>query len=145
MSSPDEVGFAETLVEESPDALIALSPDGKVYFWSHGAKNIFGYEKRLAIGRTLDELIVPNDGRQEWSRRFQQVLERGLVVFETVRRHKNGGSMPVAVSIRVVRDADENPLFIAVNEKETAWLNHLHETLDQDELHCIAHRLRELA
>src|SRR6185436_17565031 len=51
--------FAEALVEESSDALVALTPDGDVVSWSTGARRIFGYTAASVIGRPLIELIVP--------------------------------------------------------------------------------------
>jgi PAS domain-containing protein len=63
-------GFAESLVEESPDALIALSVEGKVLFWNKGAQTIFGYSRDEAIGRTIEDLVVPLDMREEARRKL---------------------------------------------------------------------------
>jgi PAS domain S-box-containing protein len=49
------------LVESSPDALIALSPEHIVLYWSAGAEAIFGFSKVEAVGHGLSELIVPPD------------------------------------------------------------------------------------
>src|ERR1700730_12525211 len=35
--------FAEDLIDESPDALLALSLDGRILAWNRGAEVIFGY------------------------------------------------------------------------------------------------------
>src|SRR6266498_768892 len=46
---------AELLVDESPDALIALSLDGRIQSWNRGARAMFGYDEEEAIGRAIDE------------------------------------------------------------------------------------------
>jgi PAS domain S-box-containing protein len=40
-------------------ALIALAPDGKVFYWNPGAEASFGYTSEEAVGHSLYELIVP--------------------------------------------------------------------------------------
>ena len=47
------ISFTDALVEESPDALIALSPTGKILFWNHGAGTLFGYSPDEALGRSV--------------------------------------------------------------------------------------------
>jgi PAS domain-containing protein len=48
--------FYKLLVEETPDALIATSREGKVLHWNRGAETTFGYASAEAVGRTLNEL-----------------------------------------------------------------------------------------
>jgi protein-histidine pros-kinase len=114
--------FAESLVEQSPDALIALSPDGKVLFWSQGAQRIFGYARDEAVGRSIEDLIVPSDMREEARRKLAEVLVEGSVLFETTRRRKDGSFIVVDVSKRLVKDENGQPLFIAVNKKDVTRL-----------------------
>jgi PAS domain S-box-containing protein len=122
--APDLLGgaFAESLVEESPDALIALSPEGKVLFWNKGAHSIFGYAREEAVGRSIEDLIVPSDMREEARRKIAEVLVAGSLIFETTRRRKDGSFIVVDVSKRLVRDGAGKPLFIAVNKKDVTRL-----------------------
>ena len=114
--------FAEILVEESPDALIALSPDSKVLFWSRGATLLFGYASEEALGRSLEALVIPPDRLEEARALMVDVLDKGTVVVETVRRRKNGSRIDVDVSMRVVRNAAGGVEFIAVNKKDVTQL-----------------------
>jgi PAS domain S-box-containing protein len=115
-------GFAESLLEESPDALIALSVEGKVLFWNKGAQTIFGYSRDEAIGRTIEDLVVPVDMREEARRKLAAVLVEGSLIFETTRRRKDGSFIVVDVSKRLVKDEAGRPLFIAVNKKDVTPL-----------------------
>ena len=121
-----EGNFTEILVEESPDALIALSLDGAVLFWNRGAQTIFGYERQEVLGRSLD-LIVPAELRQEARARLREAIERGSVVFETVRCRKDGSRIDVDVSKRAVKDIEGRIQFIAVNKKDVSLLTRLRE------------------
>ena len=38
--------FADELIEESPDALLALDLDGRMLSWNRGAERIFGLPRR---------------------------------------------------------------------------------------------------
>jgi protein-histidine pros-kinase len=43
-------------LDDFPDALITLSPDGQVLTWNVGAETVFGYSAAEAVGRQLDDL-----------------------------------------------------------------------------------------
>lgn len=55
--------FAELLLNQSRDALFALSEKGQILFWNHAAEASFGYSEREALGRCVDELVVPESER----------------------------------------------------------------------------------
>jgi len=87
-----EVGgaaFAQSLVEESPDGLIALSLDGTILSWNRGAETIFGFAREEAVGRLAEDLIVPSDLREEARRKLAAVLVAGSLVFETTRTSRS--------------------------------------------------------
>ena len=59
--SSENSEIAIELLDNSPDAMMALSPLGVVVYWNKGAEQTFGYSKDEAVGRQLDELIIPLD------------------------------------------------------------------------------------
>src|SRR5439155_19550870 len=77
--------FYKLLVEETPDGLIATSPDGKVLHWNRGAETTFGYSSAEAIGRSLNELIVPPDRLEEESAIQREALAVGVATYESYR------------------------------------------------------------
>lgn len=121
------VSFTDALVQESPDALIALSPDSKILFWNHGAEALFGYTREEALGRSLEDLVVPPDRRGEARRAIEDTMAGKTVVFETVRRKKDGSEVDVDVTKRAVKDAQGRILFIAANKKDISQLKTLRE------------------
>src|SRR4051794_30095060 len=96
----------QTLVEETPDAIIATSPEGAVLYWNAGAEQTFGYSREEATGHPLTDLIIPSDRLAEDAKLTAEALAGGVATFETLRCRKNGSLVHVNVSTRAVRDAD---------------------------------------
>ena len=122
-----EDSFTIELVQESPDALIALTPKGSVLFWNRGAEAIFGYAPAEVVGRTLDELVIPDDGVIEARAMLDEALRRGSVLFEAVRRRRDGSLLDVDVSMRAVTGPDGEPRFVVANKKDVTQLKRLRE------------------
>ena len=119
--------FATDLLEEVPDALIALSVDGVVLHWNRGAETLFGYESQEAVGQQLDELIVAVDDRPSAKRALSMTLEQGRSRFESVRCRKDGSPVDVDISMRVALDADGAPRFVAVHERDVTLIKRFRE------------------
>jgi PAS domain S-box-containing protein len=122
-----DASFAGELIQESPDALIALSPQGGVLYWSRGAESMFGYASAEIVGRRLDELVIPTERRDEAAAMLAMAVREGSAVFETVRRRKDGSFLEVDVSMRAVRGDDGEIRFIAANKKDVTQLKSLRE------------------
>lgn len=110
------------LVENSPDALIAISPDNIVLYWSAGAEVIFGYSKTEAVGRVLSELTVPAECIEEAHNGTRNAIEHGLTVYQSLRRKKDGSVIYVDVTAKAVRDTDGEILFVAVSQKDVTQI-----------------------
>lgn len=92
------------IVTSSADAVIATRLDGVVAEWNPGAEAMFGYGADEAIGRPLRELIAP--GREEETERSMlERVARGEVVRqqETLRRHRDGTIVDVALTVSPIR------------------------------------------
>lgn len=123
-----ESDLTKVLVEGSPDALIALAPDGEILYWNRGAESVFGFNRAEAVGRRLETLIVPLELAEESRRVMSEVLERGAAVVATVRRRKDGTLVEVDVSMRCVRDEAGELKFIAAHKMDVTQLRHMRET-----------------
>jgi PAS domain S-box-containing protein len=92
-------------LSETPDAFVALRPDGRVVRWSVAAEATFEYTSDEAVGRTLCELIVPPDRIDEEIAMQREALESEGVTRETIRRRKDGLLVYVNISTQAARDA----------------------------------------
>jgi PAS domain S-box-containing protein len=117
---PREEGraYAEALVDESADALIAVSLEGSILHWSRGASATFGYEPEEAIGGQLHDLVAEGPDREELRARFSRVRATGHQSFEATRRRKDGRAIRTDVSARLVRNSAARPPFVAWRERD---------------------------
>ncbi len=98
--------YQTLLVDETADALIATSPDGRVEFWNRGATDIFGYSGEEATGRLLADLTVPAERLEEEQTLVREAQEKGSATLETVRHRKDGSLLYLNVTMRALRDGD---------------------------------------
>jgi PAS domain S-box-containing protein len=110
------------LWDQTPDAVLAVSPDGRVLHWNRAAEAIFGYAADEAQGRLLTDLIVPPD-REAEERTIQTEAASGkLAVYESVRRRKDGSLVHVNVSSKAVMGADGSLSFLLSTQKDVTHL-----------------------
>jgi PAS domain S-box-containing protein len=114
--------LGEVLIDSSPDALIAVAPDGTILFWNAGAEAVYGYTKAEAVGNRLYELIVPPDLVQESKKIIRDAIEVGLTIHETIRRRKDGSFISVDITAKAVRDQRNRVRFLAINQKDVTQL-----------------------
>ncbi len=121
-SSRPQRDLRSMLIEASPDALIALKPDGTILFWSTGAESVYGYTKEEAIGARLDDLVMPPDLADSSKQITQVAIDGGIAVREAVRHKKDASTLYVNVTAKAVRDQNGNLEFVAENHKDVTQL-----------------------
>jgi PAS domain S-box-containing protein len=91
------------IVESSDDAIISKDLDGTVVSWNRAAERLFGYSAAEIVGRSI-RIIVPVD-RSDEEDRVLATVGRGDVIdhFETIRRHKDGTLIPIALTVSPIR------------------------------------------
>ncbi len=117
-----KTGFSERLLNESPDAVVATTVEGKILHWNKGAEEIFGYTEQEAVGADLHDLVVPADRKSEKEKTQAEALEKGTATYESVRRCKNGSLVYMAISTRAVRDAGGELKYIVSTKKDVTHL-----------------------
>jgi len=94
------------IVESSDDAIIGESLEGVVTSWNRGAEHIFGYSAQEAIGRPIQSLIWPAEEDQKDTALLRRVVRGERIEhFDAVRRHKNGTTVLVSLSMSPIRDS----------------------------------------
>jgi PAS domain S-box-containing protein len=121
-SSRQRRGLRATLVEASPDALIALDAEGTILYWSAGAEAVYGFAKGEALGLRLQNLVTPPEFVAEGEQIIRDAIEHGLAVHEAVHRKKDGSAIYVDITAKTVRDKTGNIEFVAVSHKDVTQL-----------------------
>ncbi len=115
---PTNADLAIELLDNSPDAMMALSPERTVVYWNKGAEITFGYGREEAIGRHLNELIVPVDRIEEGEKFFKETKISGRANFEALRKTKDGSLIYVDISARTMLDDQGRVKFIFSSQKD---------------------------
>ena len=94
------------IVEDSDDAIIAMTLDGTVLTWNRGAAQIYGYAGPEMTGQSISRL-VPSDRANEMHE-IMDNLRRGArtVHHETDRVCKDGRRISVSLTISPILDAE---------------------------------------
>jgi PAS domain S-box-containing protein len=98
----------DSFFEQSPEAAAVLRMDNCVASVNKEFTRMFGYKEEEVLGRSIDDLIVP-EALIEMARESRKELRnRGRVEVETVRRRKDGRDVRVAiVAVPVITDSGE--------------------------------------
>ncbi len=117
-----KTNFDRLLLNESPDAVVATTVEGKVMFWSKGAEVVFDYTSEEAVGRLLNDLVVPPDRAEEEQKILQEAIQTGFATYETLRRRKDGSLVYVDITSKAVRDERGEVEFILSSKKDVTHL-----------------------
>src|ERR1700683_1723158 len=94
------------IVDSSDDAIVSKDLNSTVITWNAAAERIFGFSAAEMIGQSI-RLLIPDDRQQEEDEVLSRI-RRGERVehYETVRRRKDGGAIPVSLTVSPIRNAD---------------------------------------
>lgn len=95
------------MVEAAVDAFVGVSLDGRITSWNAAAQNMFGYRAEEAMGRPVDELLIPAERASEAATMIERI-HRGLPTptYDTTRRTHDGRELEVAISMAPLRDGE---------------------------------------
>jgi PAS domain S-box-containing protein len=94
--------YSESLVQNSPVAIVAVDMDCNVSLWNPAAEKLFGYTQSEAVGRDLDALVTTTPEMLTGARNITQKMMDGMSVFHTITRRGRRDGTPVDVEISAV-------------------------------------------
>ncbi len=92
------------LIAAIPDAIISTDECFRITSWNPAAERIYGWSAMEAIGCPVGELLWQDPGREY--RVLSTFLADGSWVGETRHWRKDGSTVPVQASVRLLRDDD---------------------------------------
>lgn len=94
------------IVESSDDAIISTRLDRTVLTWNAGATALYGYEAEEVVGNNVS-VLIPADRLDEMTAILGRIAAGEVVRhIETVRIHKDGSHVPVALAVWPLKDRD---------------------------------------
>nr|WP_199423221.1 GGDEF domain-containing protein [Actinotalea solisilvae] len=122
------------LVESTADAVVALTPDGRITSWNPAAARLHGVTEAGALGRHWSTLL-PRLDRAEVDARLATVLGgRKVSDVETDLDAPDGGRTYVSLTISPVRD-DGRVVGVSVFGRDTTERHRMQEALAHQALH----------
>jgi diguanylate cyclase (GGDEF)-like protein/PAS domain S-box-containing protein len=94
-----ELSSLQGIVDVSRDAIIGVTTEGVIMSWNRGARGIYGYSAREALGSPISMLFDHRRG-QEASMLFEKVT-RGENVTQHEMVHLKKGRTPIDVSLTI--------------------------------------------
>jgi len=96
------------LVNDSDDAILSKTLDGRITSWNRAAERIFGYSSDDIIGRHVQILFSAEREHEDVLIMNQLRAGESTPYHESVRRRKDGSLIDVAVTVSPLRDAQGN-------------------------------------
>jgi PAS domain S-box-containing protein len=91
------------VVESSNDAIITMNLNGTITGWNPAAERLFGFMAGEAVGNRVDIIVAP-EKRTEVREILNRVAQGEVIQhYETLRRHKDGREVHVALGISPIR------------------------------------------
>jgi PAS domain S-box-containing protein len=106
--------FSESLVQNSPVAIVTADRAGRVSSWNPAAERLFGFSQAEALGHDLDELVATAEMRQEAAAFTGQTIRGSSVHAVTQRCRKDGTLVDVELLSVPVSIEGQDVGFIAI-------------------------------
>lgn len=100
------------ILDHAPDAFVSMDGDGRIIEWNEQAVAMFGQSRQEALGRTVAELIIAPQTRDDHERGLARYLKTGVAhvlnrPIEVQALCKDGRLIPVELTIAAVRRGED--------------------------------------
>jgi PAS domain S-box-containing protein len=93
------------------DAIIMITPDGKISFWNPAAEKMFGYSRAEAMGKDLHLLLAPGKYHTKYKKGFDHFKNTGkgpligrLIELTAIRKDKTEFPIGLSLSATILKD-----------------------------------------
>ncbi|HWE40340.1 MAG TPA: EAL domain-containing protein [Isosphaeraceae bacterium] len=105
------------IIATAPDAIVTMDHHGRIVEFNPAAEAIFGYRAAGAIGRPMDELIIPpsrGPAHREGLARYLATGRSGVLGrrIEAAARRADGSEFPAELTINAIARDAAPPLFL---------------------------------
>ena len=109
-----EKAMLEHLIDAAPEAIVLTDYDGQIIRVNKGFTKLFGYGAEEVQNRMIDDLIVPDELKNEAITVDDVALSQGTEAIETVRRDKRGDKINVSLIASSVISNDKTIAFLGI-------------------------------
>lgn len=110
----NEKTLLEHLIDAAPEAIVLTDFDGRILRINRGFTKIFGYDAGEVANRMIDDLIVPEELKDEAIKVDEVALAKGTQAIETIRRDRYGNRINVSLIASSVISDDNTIAFLGI-------------------------------
>jgi PAS domain S-box-containing protein len=134
--------YLKQLITNAPDAVIVVDKNSIISLWNPKTEEIFGWTAEEVLGKDLNELLIPPQNRESYSKELNRFLETGVskVLNRTLEiRMLNKQSEEFDVSLTISQSIQQGKLlFIAflrdITKEKQIKLELQNKTLELEKL-----------
>ena len=94
-----------SIIFHTPDAIYGLSLDGTIQSWNPGARMLYGFTEKEAIGSFVD-IILPLEKKTEMNYLLDKINKgESVISFETKRQRKDKTVLDVSITVSPIKEA----------------------------------------
>ena len=109
-----EKAFLEHLIDSTPLAIAISDVSGKITMVNKEFTNLFGYTSGESVNRNINDLVVPNELREEADSIDKLAAERHRAIRETIRKDRNGKIRQVSLISTAIIVNNEPAAFVGI-------------------------------
>jgi PAS domain S-box-containing protein len=92
-----EKAFLEHLIDSTPQAIVITDIPGKITLINKEFTNLFGYTYEEAVNKYIDDLVVPDELKEEALLIDERATQNRKDIIQTVRKDKHGNRIHVSL------------------------------------------------
>ncbi len=126
------------------DAIILLDDTGKITYWNPAAERIFGYTNEEAVGKKIDDLIIPDQHKGFHSKSAMQAFENGQIhdsSIETNALRKNRTKIPIELSVAALEIKDKKHMLGIIRDISERKKMENELKLERDKLEAVTENI----
>jgi PAS domain S-box-containing protein len=119
---PSHESLSESIVEQSPIAIIVGDREGLVRLWNAGAQTMFGWSAEEALGKSMD-MIIPEKHRPRHWEGYDRVMGTGVTKYgrnllAVPALTKDGRRISIEFNVVLLKDVEGRVLGIAATMQD---------------------------
>ena len=127
----EEPFFSRYLINQLPNAVFCLAPDGRFLYLNDAAYRQLEYSRQELLSMKLSDIDL-DFSQKTWSEQWQSLRQQNSLVVKSRYRTKSGKLLPVELTFTYVKDRDRDFSCVFVGTVEETQLTKKANSLDSN-------------
>ncbi len=112
----------QQMIDSAYDAYVAIDAQGKIIDWNRSSEKIFGWPVNEAMGRSLIDMLIPEEMRAAHRKGLQRYLESSVGPWlykpvSTRALHRDGSSIPIELVVTPLKHGESQDFFAFIRKQ----------------------------